>query len=148
MFAWWGRTVTRARWWVIAAGIALALFGGLWGTGVFGAVGNGGFNDPHSESTRAADRIVAELGRQDVDVLVLYSSADRTVDEASFRDAVTATLGGVRQRPEVSQVVSYYDTASPVLVSNDRHATYAAIRLGNAGSRDQLAAIRDRLTAP
>jgi RND superfamily putative drug exporter len=148
MFAWWGRTVVRGRWWVIAAGVALALVGGLWGTGVFGVVSGGGFNDPHSESARAAERIVAELGRQDVDVLVLYSSADRTADEASFRDAVTGTLNALRQRPEVSQVVSYYDTASPALVSTDRHATYAAIRLRSAGNDKQLAAIRGRLAAP
>jgi uncharacterized membrane protein YdfJ with MMPL/SSD domain len=148
MFAWWGRTVVRARWLVIAAGIALALVGGLWGTGVFGAVSSGGFDDPHSESARAAGRIVAELGRQDVDVLVLYSSADRTVDQAGFRDAVTGTLTALRQRPEVSQVVSYYDTSSPALVSKDRHATYAAIRLRTGGSDDELAAIRDRLAAP
>jgi trehalose monomycolate/heme transporter len=148
MFAWWGRTVVRARWLVIAAGIALALVGGLWGTGVFGAVSSGGFDDPHSESARAASRIVAELGRQDVDVLVLYSSADRTVDQAGFRDAVTGTLTALRQRPEVSQVISYYDTSSPALVSTDRHATYAAIRLRTGGSDDELAAIRDRLAAP
>jgi trehalose monomycolate/heme transporter len=148
MFAWWGRTVVRARWLVIAAGIALALVGGLWGTGVFGAVSSGGFDDPHSESARAASRIVAEVGRQDVDVLVLYSSADRTVDQASFRDAVTGTLTALRQRPEVSQVVSYYDTSSPTLVSTDRHATYAAIRLRTGGSDDQFTAIRDQLAAP
>jgi uncharacterized membrane protein YdfJ with MMPL/SSD domain len=148
MFAWWGRTVVRARWLIIAAGIALALVGGLWGTGVFGAVSSGGFDDPHSGSARAAGRIIAELGRQDVDVLVLYSSADRTVDQAGFRDAVTGTLTALRQRPEVSQVVSYYDTSSPALVSKDRHATYAAIRLRTSGSDDELAAIRDRLAAP
>jgi uncharacterized membrane protein YdfJ with MMPL/SSD domain len=148
MFAWWGRTVVRARWLVIAAGIALALVGGLWGTGVFGAVSSGGFDDPHSESARAASRIVAELGRQDVDVLVLYSSADRTVDQAGFRDAVTGTLTTLRQRPEVSQVISYYDTSSPTLVSKDRHATYAAIRLRTSQSTDELDAIRARLAAP
>jgi RND superfamily putative drug exporter len=148
MFAWWGRTVVRARWLVIAAGIALALVGGLWGTGVFGAVSSGGFDDPHSESARAASRIVTELGRQDVDVLVLYSSADRTVDQASFRDAVTGTLTALRQRPEVSQVVSYYDTSSPALVSTDRRATYAAIRLRTSQSTDEFDAIRDRLAAP
>jgi trehalose monomycolate/heme transporter len=148
MFAWWGRTVVRARWWVIMAGVVLALVGAGWGTGVFGAVIGGGFDDPHSESARAADRIVAELGRQDVDVLVLYSSTDRTVDEASFRNAVTGTLATLRQRPEVGEVFSYYDTGSRTLVSTDRHATYAAIRLRTAASADQLAAIRDRLRAP
>jgi trehalose monomycolate/heme transporter len=148
MFAWWGRTVVRARWLVIAAGLALALVGAVWGTGVFGVVTGGGFDDPHSESAHAASRIVTELGRQDVDVLVLYSSADRTVDQEGFRDAVTGTLTALRQRPEVSQVISYYDTSSPALVSKDRHATYAAIRLRTSQSTDDLDAIRDRLAAP
>src|SRR6266536_3527955 len=92
MFAAWGRAVARARWWVIAAGVVLAIAGGVWGTGVFSAVAAGGFEDPHSESSRAASRIVTELGRQDVDVLVLYSSPDRTVDDPTFKAAVTGTL--------------------------------------------------------
>src|SRR6266536_3516373 len=143
MFAAWGRAVARARWWVIAAGVVLAIAGGVWGTGVFSAVAAGGFEDPHSESSRAASRIVTELGRQDVDVLVLYSSPDRTVDDPTFKAAVTGTLARVQ-----AEVHSYYDTGSPAFVSSDRHATYAAIRLSTAGSTDQLDAIRDQLAAP
>jgi uncharacterized membrane protein YdfJ with MMPL/SSD domain len=143
MFAAWGRAVARARWWVIAAGVVLAIAGGVWGTGVFSAVAAGGFEDPHSESSRAASGIVTELGRQDVDVLVLYSSPDRTVDDPVFKAAVTGTLAKVK-----AEVHSYYDTGSPAFVSSDRHATYAAIRLPTAGSADEVDAIRDQLAAP
>src|SRR3954453_10957585 len=107
MFGWWGRTVVRTRWWVLAAGLVLAIVGGLWGTGVFGALVSDGFNDPHAESSRAADRIVAEIGRQDVDLLVLYSSTGATVTDASFRDGVTAAAARLRARPEVANVVSF-----------------------------------------
>src|SRR5690349_7544243 len=149
MFAWWGRVVVRGRWAVLVAGVLFAVVGGVWGTGVFGAVSQGGFDDPNSESTRAAQRIVAEIGRQDTDVLALYTSPDRTVDDPAFRDAVTARIAALRQRTDVvAQVVSYYDTGNPVFVSADRHSTYTAIRLVNGGSTDALAAIRGDLPAP
>ena len=64
--------------------------------GVFGALTGGGFDDPASESSQARERIIAELGNQDVDVLVLYSSPTATVDDPAFRDPVTATLAEVR----------------------------------------------------
>ena len=148
MFAWWGRTVVRARWWVLAAGIAFAIVGGLWGTGVFNVVSAGGFNDPDSESARAADRIVSEVGRQDVDVIALYSSKESTVDDPAFRDAVTATVSKLDGRGEVIQVLDYYRTHSPAFVSTDHHATYVAIRLKDGQSRDQLDAIKPLLNAP
>jgi len=148
MFGWWGRTVVRLRWGVLAAGLVLAVIGGTWGTGVFGAMVGGGFEDPGAESAKAAERIVREVGQRPVDVVVVYSSTGATVDDATFRDAVTATLARIRQRPEVSGVVSFYDTRSPAFVSTDRHATYAAIQLRDTGDPDQFAAIRPDLAAP
>jgi RND superfamily putative drug exporter len=148
MFAWWGKAVVRARWVVLAAGLATVVLGVLWGTGVFGAMVGGGFNDPASESSKAAERVVAEVGRQDVDLLVLYSSDTATVDDPAFRSAVAGTLATVRQRAEVARVVSYYDTGSTAFVSADRRATYAAVVLREAQSDEQYKAIRDDLDAP
>jgi trehalose monomycolate/heme transporter len=143
MFAWWGRAVVRLRWGVLAAGLALAVVGVTWGTGVFGALTGGGFNDPDSESTRTYERISAELGNQQMDVLALYSSDTATVDDPAVRDAVTAVVAKVRQRPEVETIMSWYDAppGSPQaaavanLVSGDRHATYVALRL-RSGDED------------
>ena len=153
MFAWWGRVVVRGRWAVLVAGILFALVGGLWGTGVIPALSAGGFETPDSDSDRAATRIVAELGRQDIDVVVLYSSPSSTVDDASFRDAVTGALTSVAGRAEVAKLVSYYDPNVPaavksILVSNDRHATYSVITLTRFRSQEQLNAIKGALVAP
>lgn len=148
MFEWWGRTVVRIRWAILAAGAVLAIAGVTWGTGVFGVLISGGFEDPGSESARAAGRIVAEVGRQDVDLLVLYSSDTTTVNDPSFRDAVLAASARARQRTEVASVVSYYDTRSRAFVSNDEHATYLALTLTEADSIDQYEAVRDELDAP
>src|SRR5688572_13079315 len=124
MFAWWGRAMVRARWIVLVGGLLLAVVGGVWGTGVFGAVKGGGFDDPASESSRARERIAAEVGQRPTDILVIWSSASATVDEPAFREAVTGALAAARQRTEVAGAVSYYDTGSPAFVSTDRRAVY------------------------
>ncbi|HEU5110772.1 MAG TPA: MMPL family transporter, partial [Micromonosporaceae bacterium] len=132
---------------MLAAGLAVVVVGATWGTAVFGSLTSGGFQDDGSESTRVEERIVAELGDQDTDVLALYRRADRTVDDPEFRDPVVAVLDTLRARPEVESVTSYYDAApgSPEaagvarLVSADRHATYAAIRLKADGEDEAKA---------
>jgi RND superfamily putative drug exporter len=147
VFDWWGRTVVRIRWAVLAAGCGLALVGGLWGPGVFDALADDGFTDPGSESARAASRIVTEVGRQDVDLIVLYSSTTATVEDGAFRDAVTAAVARAGRRSEVATVASWYDTGSPAMVSTDRHATYVAVQLARAGDTDAFHAVRPDLRA-
>ena len=151
MFAWWGRAVVRLRWVVVAAAGVLVVIGASWGTGVFGSLGGGGFDDPASESSRAHQRITAELGDQGVDLLVLYSSETMTVDQPAFQDSVTATLVRVRERPEVANVTSWYETRAPALLATDRQATYALVRLRATTADDKVASLkklRPALDAP
>lgn len=151
MFAWWGRVVVRARWAVLAAAVALVVIGGTWGAGVFGELTGGGFDDPASETSRAAERITAELGRQGADVIVLWSSDTATVDQPAFRDPVTRTVAALRQHPEVTSVTTWYDTPAPALVATDRKATYALLRLAGADDdarTDAFETLRPALDAP
>ncbi|GAA2617521.1 MMPL family transporter [Dactylosporangium fulvum] len=147
VFAWWGNVVVRARWLVIAGGAALVLAGVLWGTGVFARMTSGGFDDPGSPSAAARARIEAEVGRQSVDVLALYSSPDRTVDDAGFRDAVGQVLSRLKGRSEVVKAFSFYDTQSPAFVSGDRRATYVAVQLTGQQDAELLHAIEPDLQA-
>src|SRR5215207_8596670 len=110
MFEALGRAAYRRRWWVIAAAVAFLAVAGGWGTGVFGTLTGAGFDDPASDSYRAAQHAAAELGRNDADVLVLYRSAERTVDDPAFRQAVTSTLAALPPAV-VERVTSYYDTS-------------------------------------
>jgi uncharacterized membrane protein YdfJ with MMPL/SSD domain len=147
MFAWWGRTVVAARWWVLGVTALFVVIGGVWGTGIFGALSGGGFDDPASPSSRALQRIDEELGRQGQDILVLYSSPTATVDEPAMRDPVLAVVGALRYRPEVTEVVSYHEfvdlfgpgLAPQELVSTDRHATYVGIQLRDGSEDAKLA---------
>ncbi|GAA0903669.1 MMPL family transporter [Virgisporangium ochraceum] len=144
MFAWWGRAVVRWRWAVLAAGAVVAVIGALWGLGVFGQLTGGGFEDPASESTIARDRVATEIGNQDVDILVLYTSPTATVDEPALRDPVTAAADRIRAHPDVAAVTSWYDAPSPALVSTDRKATYILVRL-TADDEDTKVAALDRV---
>ncbi|MER5333978.1 MMPL family transporter [Micromonospora sp. NPDC002717] len=151
MFAWWGSAVVRLRWAVLAAALVVVVLGSTWGIGVFGQLTGGGYDDPASESSRAAERITAELGPQGADLVVLWTSDGATVDQPAFRDPVTATVTGLRGRPEVTSVVTWYDTQAPALLSTDRRATYALVQLRAADEDGKTAAyedLRPALTTP
>ena len=60
MFAWWGRVVVRGRWLVLVATLGIVAVGVIWGTGIFGALASGGFDDPASESSRASSLFTVE----------------------------------------------------------------------------------------
>ncbi len=141
MFGWWGRAVVRLRWWVVAAALALVVAGATWGAGVFGALTGGGYDDPDSQSNRAAAGIAAQFGQRDPDLLVLWSSDTLTVTDPAFRAAVAETARRIRAQADVAQVAAYTDeNAPPVLVSTDRRATYAAVYLKPGDEDGKLAA--------
>ncbi|AGZ45489.1 MMPL domain-containing protein [Actinoplanes friuliensis DSM 7358] len=127
MFGWWGRAVVRLRWWVVAAGLAVVVAGATWGAGVFGSLSGGGYDDPDSESNRAAAAIAEQLGQRDPDLIILWTSAGVPVTDASVREAVTGVVTKLRASPDVAQVVDY--TTQKSFVSNDQRSTYAAVYL-------------------
>jgi trehalose monomycolate/heme transporter len=149
MFEALGRAIYRWRRWVLGVAVAFLAFAGLWGSGVFGTLSNGGFTDPGSESSRAAERAADRLGRSDADVIVLYRSAGNTVDDPAYQRAVTSTLRAL-PRDVVARATTYWDTKAQQLVSTDRHATYAVLQLNGDEDRreDGLKQIENRLAAP
>lgn len=147
----WGRSIIRIRWLVLAAAVVLVAVGATWGSAVYGELASGGFDDPNSESVRAPQRIAAELGRREPELVVLYSSETATVDDPAMREPITATISELRQRSEVAEIVSYYDTQAPELVSENRRATYATVSLSGASEserRESFKAIEEDLHAP
>jgi len=138
MFERFGRLMYRRRRWVVVATALFVVFAGVWGTQVFGSLVGGGFEDPGSDSYRAAKVAADELGRDDADVIVLYRSTDSTVDDPAFQRAVTSTLDALPS-DAVERKVTFWTTKSPALVSEDRHATYAVLGLrGDEGERTDV----------
>ena len=151
MFQWIARLVVGRRIAVLLAAGVFVVAGVLWGTSAFGRLAAGGFDDPGSQSTLAAQRISAELGQHAPDVLVLYSSRSATVGAPAFRDAVQGVESRLRATPAVAAVTGYYDSASPRFVSADRHSTYIAVQLQAADDsqrRDAFDKIKPELPAP
>ena len=134
------------------AGIALVV-AGVWGTSVFGSLTGGGFEDPGSESTRAATVVDEEFGHRSADVVVVYQAPEGsslTVADPAFAQEVRSTLAGLA--PEyVSAVSSYWSSGrSPTFVTEDGRTTYAAITVRGADdeAREQAyTAIADDLVA-
>ncbi|TFV71977.1 MMPL family transporter [Blastococcus sp. CT_GayMR20] len=149
MFEALGRVMYRRRRWVVALSLAFVVFAGVWGTGVFGAMTGGGFEDPDSDSSRAVEVAQRELGRSGGDVVVLYSGDDLTVDDPAYAEAVEQSLAAL-PADGIEATTTFWSTGAPQLVSDDRTATYAVLTL--AGGEDQrettLEAIEEDLTAP
>jgi RND superfamily putative drug exporter len=147
MFEALGRVIYRRRRLVVAVSLAFVVFAGVWGTGVFSQMTGGGFEDPDSESSRAAEVAVEELGRDSADVVVLYRSDDLTVDDPAFQAAVTESLAALPQ-DAIERTTTFYGTEAPQLVSEDRQSTYAVLQLADVDWDVALEEIEADLSAP
>jgi trehalose monomycolate/heme transporter len=149
MFEALGRLMYRRRRWVIALALVVVGFGGVWGTGASRHMTNAGFDDPHSDSTRATQVAERKLGRGASDVIIVYRSDELTVDDPAYAAAVHKSLGELPQ-DVIARTTSYWTTGAPSLVSHDRHSTGAVLALtGDEDQREKnLARIKDNLTAP
>lgn len=147
MFAVWGRTVVRHRRVVVIVAALFALFGAIWGTGLFGGLSAGGFDDPASESSRAAAAIEAQFGHTGTDLVVVIDGRGRTVDDPEFATDTAAAFATLPPGA-VSQLRTWFDTGAPTMVTADRTRTYAAVTLADGGtvSDDDLTALRAAFT--
>lgn len=150
MFEHLGHLAFRRRRAILVLAALLTVACGLLSSGVFSSLSNGGFADPSSDSSRAAQQVATQLGRRDADVIVLIRSADRTVDQPAFRQAVTAIAESLPQH-RVAHVQTYWTAHDARLVSADRHATYAVLTLAGADDdarRADLHALEPALRTP
>jgi RND superfamily putative drug exporter len=127
---------------VLAATLAVVAVGAGWGTGIFGALASGGFDDPASESSRAHARIEETFGAVGDDLAILYTHPTATADQPALAGPVQAVLDRLEGRPEVVAVASVYDGQHPTYVSTDGHSTYITIRLRDNDEDGKLADLR------
>jgi RND superfamily putative drug exporter len=113
------RTISRHPWRVVISGIAFAAVCGIFGGPVAGLLQGGGFNDPASQSSTAANRIEAATGvRPDGGVIVVVKTGQPTTGQATI-DEVNRVTQIVAADPGVKVAINYYVTNSSALVSND-----------------------------
>ena len=102
-----GAWVARHRWPVLISYLVLLVVCGVFGVRVFGAMEAEGFNDPASDSIRAAAILAEEFGTEDP--LIILAIETPTGADASAAEA-TALLDGIAAVDGVDQVVSYWST--------------------------------------
>ncbi|MQA08497.1 MAG: MMPL family transporter [Pseudonocardiaceae bacterium] len=150
MFGSLGGLVYRRRWIVAVVVLAATVLSGIWGLGVFDRLGQGGYQDPGSESTQASDIVRQNFGQQQADVVVMYTAPHgKTVDDPAMGRAITSSL---RDLPSgsVSDVKSYWDTPTPQLADREKRHGLATIALSDndvSGKQQQFEQLRDRLKA-
>ncbi|TDU91128.1 RND superfamily putative drug exporter [Kribbella voronezhensis] len=138
MFETLGRFNYRHRRLVLALTGAFVVAAIAWGTGVFGALANGGFDAPDSEAYRAVRTIEQNIGRTGTDVIVLYRSPTQTVADPGFRSAVEQDLAELPSADVVGRT-TFWSTGSAAFVSKDQHSTYAVLTLAGADAEARLA---------
>jgi len=140
-------TYTRRRWVLALAGLFVVV-AAVWGTSVFGRLVGGGFTDPGADSSKAVTVADAAFGRSAADVVVLYSSTTRTVDDPTFSSAVYQTMTRLPKADVAAVITARQD---PAMISADRHTTYVVLQLvgaNDAQRQKSYDAIKDQLAAP
>ncbi|WP_246595888.1 MMPL family transporter [Actinoplanes auranticolor] len=142
VFAAWGSWVARFRWPVLVCTVVAVAAAGMWGLGVFGQLTEGGYNDPGSESTRAAEVVREELGAQGGDVVVIYTPTSGSIDDTGLGQRVRTRLDAL-PRSAVTAVASYWPDKTAQYASADRSRAVAVLTLAGDDEGAKLEAYRE-----
>ena len=118
------------RWWVIAASVmmfVLTIF-------VMGAVETK-ILDYNGEGEAAEGAQLVEDGFEFNSMpseQLVFSNPSLDVQSSVFRATVESLIGQLTDMPEVESAVSYYDTDSPEMVSEDGHVVLAQVTIAGA----------------
>ena len=151
MLARLGGMLFRTRWIVVFAALLIVAGAAIFGTGLFGSLKSGGFNDPASESSKAQDLLDMQLGGAAADIIILMSNSSMKATDPAFTDAATQLLATIKARPEVASVNSYYSTHSTSFLSRDGHETFAVVQLAakdEATKESDYKTIEPLITSP
>ncbi len=112
--------LTRLGWFVVRRRRLVLSLTGLFlvvavvvGTGAFGVLKGGGFDDPSSESTRAGELLDEQFGGGDPNVVLVATAEGRDVDDSELVAAGTDLADRLAAVDGVEQVVSYWSLGAP-----------------------------------
>jgi putative drug exporter of the RND superfamily len=115
--------IARRRWWIIAAWIALTLFGGF-AAGQVSKRWYQSFSIPGKSAYEANQRTLKAfgIGIRPPNVVVFHTTSDATKS-----DAIRAAMQRAAKASPGALTSSYYSTGSLMYVSKDRHTTFMEI---------------------
>jgi putative drug exporter of the RND superfamily len=102
-----------------------AVIAGVFGSSVAQHLSPYGATDPATQSVQATNRFQAATNREiDPGVVALVNLAPGNVHTQTARDRVAQVANDLRRGPDVAEVISYYETNNPAMVSRDQSETY------------------------
>lgn len=146
MLARYARLVFRFRVWFLTFGLLCMVGGGVYASGVYGSLSQGGFTVPGSQSQRADDIVNGRFGGNRDSLVILCSSANLTVGNPVYAAAVRHLAAQVNRRPDVTSLVSFYSSGETRFVSRDRHQTYLLVGLKGNDSQQAATALQLKQT--
>ena len=142
------RIIVARRRLVLVVAITLAALAGAFGGSVAKNLSNGGFDDPHAESTAAKDLIEQRFGAGSPNLVLLVTAADGSVDSAASAAAGLALTEELSAELGVEGVASYWSLqASPLKSSSGAEAlVLARISGGEDTVRTRIEELSPRFT--
>jgi putative drug exporter of the RND superfamily len=137
----------RHRWSVLAAAVAFLVLSGVFGAPGVASLQSGGNDDPSSPSSIAAAALVHDFGRQPVDLVLLLTAADGSVDSPATALAALQVRSRVTAVRGVTVLASYWPNPDVRLRSRSgAQATMLLTLAGNKAAQDaELAAVKASL---
>ena len=151
MFAGWGSWVARFRRSVLAVALVAVVAAGGWGLGVFDRLSEGGYGDPGSESSRAAEVVAEQVAAQGGDVVAVYRPAGAGgIDDPGLSQRIAATVGALPSAA-VTASAGYWPDKTPQYAAADRQSAVMVLTLAGEDEGAKLEAYRqisDRMAVP
>jgi RND superfamily putative drug exporter len=135
---------------VLIIALVAVIGSGVWGFGVFDRLSEGGYNDPRSESGRAADVVAEALDGQGGDVIAIYTPDQGTIDDAALSKRIKERLAALPESA-VTAHDSYWEKKAAGFAAEDKSSAIAVITVAgddDAEKMDAYAQIEDDFTVP
>jgi len=135
---------------VLAVAVLLLVLGAAYGISAASHLGSGGFSDPHSDSSQAADFLQSEFHTGPANLLLEVTDPDGARSAAARREG-EHLVAAVRRSPYADQVTSYWtadaNTAAGLISKDGRSALVVATIAGNDSTApDRIADLTTGLT--
>ena len=129
-------TVAHRKAVLVGTAVFFLVAAGL-GGGVASRLSSGGFDDPSSESSRAAEQIKRDFGKQQPDLVFLVTAKSGTVDEPAVASAANELTTNLAAEKQVARAISYWSLGNPPpLRSEDGRQALVLVSL--RGDDDQI----------
>ncbi|MFG2981127.1 MMPL family transporter [Streptomyces sp. NPDC048258] len=141
--------MTRRPRLVLLAALVFLLLAAVFGAEATGRLKTQGYDDPRSESSRAAQVAAERLGAPP-NLVVVARARDGSVDAPKARDAGEGLTKRLAAQPHVSAVTSYWTGDAAELRSRDGHAAMVVAHVDGEGEElgARVKRLREELTTP